>query len=413
MKRFLFFTVVILLFVISCTMKGPTGVIGSSVIQPTFTPSHTPDINYIVNLHAEGTPMPNVSILVTSVNTGVTKTAVTNNLGLAFLKLNEITKWKIDIGAVNGFDNASYIVEPAKEPLLTVNYGIPSLELRIVSGSSLIPINQNQLTLEAKYNTKMNMLGNLTFDLPDGISILPSSADVRNNQDKLTFVMTINKSFEGYNADNKQDIKVKFYNQSADFNFYSNPITIEKNWKFGVTLDYYFFAIYDYPDNGHHSSFYPMIKNINYGTSYNIPFTGSVRVSYVSADFWGEAHPTGINYCGCLPAFTGHTCFDAGAKITTSDNYSVVYDRLNHNGSITVRFQDDGCLDVIRTFSTNYNYGDACMHYDCLLAGVGEPSYISANKVCGYLDPGKRCGMGAFAFYHLWRARYERITHIK
>ncbi len=407
MKNFFCIFLLCLILFVSCSQKGATGVIGSSLILPTHTPTQTPAVNFVVNIHANNIPFEDVNLLMTHVQTGITLSAKTYKSGLGEFLLNYSGKWKLDIAGVKGFDPASFIVEPEKNNFFKVDYGTPWIELKVLSGNIKIPLKESKIQLEAIYHTKMSKPGDLSINLPEGIKAEPSTASVRADNDRVTYTITIKKSFENYSKPNgEQDIMV---NCSYNINesIISNPITIIKNWSFIVTGDYMFAAVYDYPDNGHHTSYYAQIRNLYCSTSGDGLLKGKVKASYVSASHWGNAHITVIEPNNCLPGFTNYGCFEVGAKLKTDFGWSYASGNYENNGSLTVRFTDDGDLDVERTFLTNNGWGETCSWYCCIYTGVPFNQYFT----CGTVPPGGACQLGMhFEPNSIWRCRVERIT---
>ncbi len=400
MKRICFSLIVMVIFIASCNTKASTGVIGSSIMQPTYTPSCTPNYNFIVNLHAEGTPMPPTNLFMTNIETGMTVTATTQSTGLAFIKINQEGKWKLDIDEVKEYDPASYIVEPKTTPYVNVNYGIPSIELVVKPKDLEVPMSAKQIELVATYHSKMKRFSNLSFSLPSGILVSPSVASVRNDMDAVTFTMNIPKSFENYENGFLNVICKATDNNGGKL--YSNAVAFHKNWN--VLIDYYcsFMAVYDYPDNGHHVSYYVGVRDMHFGTTGDALINGTPSVTYVSASHWGNAPVTVISQNNNPPGFTGFGGFMVGAKIQTSGGWNYASGNPDNNGSITVRISDGKDLDIIRTFYTDAGWGITKATYDCLYTGIP----IGKSYAEGTVPPAGVCILGThFEPYRIWRKR--------
>jgi len=105
---FLVFTV----FVVNSCKKG-SGLLGPGYVRATPTPTFTPDANFLVYIHQEGTPVIGLKLDLTYNNDQNLKlTAKTDKNGTGSFKVNEYGKWSLLVNSFDDFKSQVFIVEP-------------------------------------------------------------------------------------------------------------------------------------------------------------------------------------------------------------------------------------------------------------------------------------------------------------
>jgi hypothetical protein len=414
-KLFLFSVLVsaVLFTVISCSQKGSC-LTCPSKIKMTPTQTATPDASYSVYVHQAATPAAGVSMQLYSEDTGLTFTAVTDSKGVGGFKVNNGGKWDLTINSFNGFDSREAIVDPVGTTGIAYDYGIPSLELQPVSGSESIPISPSTLEYKIVYHTKYPRLENIVVNLPGSIgSTLQKAVNVRKEGDIIDFTLSINNSFEDYQIISPTSSSLTFTatgqaDGTADIN--SNVRTLTKNWIFNVDVQFHYMAVYDYADNGHHMSFYAGIRNIDVSRSTLCQFNGALQYEATDAANAGSAgmNTPVLNTFNALLKTLGFGEFEVESKIPTSAGWNyAASSNLDNNGWMTVRFHDNGYLNVTRTFQTNNGWGISCSDWDCLYSGAPG----GGTHSCGTIPPGGACSMGqTFTPRYVYRERTENIN---
>jgi hypothetical protein len=224
--------------------KPGSGILRPGYVIATPTPTFTPDVNYTVYIHQQGTPVTNLKL--TLKNKDNTLTSKTDNKGIAGFKVNEYGQWSLLIDTFDDFSPQSFLVEPTSNTFFAIDYGIPTLELKLISGNEQIPVSPSSITYTVKYHTKFERKKDILINENQGISqniTFPKTVD--NDGDELTIRIDIPKSFEGYARDKKYlDIYAWTQGTAADQKITkSNTRTLTKNWIFNVTVDYYFFTL--------------------------------------------------------------------------------------------------------------------------------------------------------------------------
>jgi hypothetical protein len=338
---------------------------------------------------------------------------MTNDKGVAGFKVNNGGKWTLTVNSFNGFDSNNFFVDPVGTTTFAVDYGIPSLDLQLVSGSEVIPINATSLGYKLTYHTKYPRYEGIVVNLPTGISkTLPSPANVRKEGDTIDLTLNILNSFENYTIVSPTASFLTFTAtgqtaETTDIN--SNVRTLTKNWVFNVDVEFHYMAIYDYADNGHHTSFYTGIRSIDVSRSTNCKFAGALQCEATDAANEGSAgmNTPVLNSYNALLKTLGFGDFDVEAKIPTSAGWNYAGSaNYDNNGWLKVRFHDSGYLDVTRVFQTDNGWGQSCADWDCVISGAPAGS----NHSCGIIPPAVNCGI----FQH-FEPRYvyrERLGEI-
>ena len=411
----IFFTVLFTAaFMLTSCKQNSSCLMCPAKIRLTPTQTATPDASYSVYIHQAATPAASVSLTLYSEDRAITLTAATNGSGIAGFKVNNGGKWTLTINSFNGFDSNEFEVDPVGTTNFAVDYGIPSLDLQLVSGSETIPINASTIGYRLTYHTKYPRFEGILVNIPDGISSsLPAIINMRKENDIINFTININKSFENYQIISPTASSLIFTATGkasgiADIN--SNARTLSKDWIFNVDVEFHYMAIYDCADNGGHTSFYAGIRNIDVSRSTNCKFAGALQYEATDAANEGSAgmNTPVLNTFNALLKTLGFGDFNVEAKIPTSAGWNYAASaNLDNNGWMTVRFHDGANLDVKRTFSTNNGWGQSCADYDCLYSGI--PSGDTHH--CGTIPPGGACGMGThFEPRYAYRERTGNIN---
>jgi len=406
---FLFFAAVLAVFFVSCSKDNASGPVSAGRVKLTATPTFTPDVNFSVYIHQEQTPVDGVNLTMYCAAEGVTLYAATGAEGTGDFEIHSGGQWNLVVDPFNGFKHQYFAVEPLSNTCFAVNYGIPSLDLELVSGSENIPISFNTIIYRVIYHTKFEREETIKMLVPDSIVLAYSAPlTVSNEGDEITCTLNIPKSFEEY-GDDKVHLSIK---AGCEFdtgnNTQSNERVLAKNWRFNVTANYLYMSVYDYADN-YKTSYYAGIRNIDTSLSYNIPFTGTMKYEAVGGINEGDAGMTGIaNPGNCMPSFTSLGCFSALLKIKTDKGHEYAWSHNSNNGRLTVRFYDDGYLDVRRTFSTNNGWSITCAHWCCTSRDISRASSSCGNNLqmpCG------SCSLwDHFEVADVCRVRSERVN---
>lgn len=396
--------VVIILFIFLCELfviailscKKGSGILGAGYVKPTPTPTFTPDANFSVYIHQEGTPVTDLRLDLTY-NNEKKLTTKTDKNGIARFKVNEYGKWSLLINSFDDYSNQVYIVEPTTNTFFAINYGIPSLELNLVSGNEQIPINPNTLIYTVKYHTKVEREKNIRFTKIDGLNpIISYPNTVANDGDEVTIRMDIPKSFENYvRGYNTKYLDIYAYTEgyAADQKItISNVRRLTKNWMLNITADYYFMTLFAYDMDNGNTCYYAGIKNVDVSRSYNIPFIGTIKYQIKEFGTYSSGNNTvvynGLSN-GCMPGFTyyeccgfSYGCFNALAKIKTNKEEQWAWrDGMGANGYIKVRLYDDGYFDVIRRYETKNGWGQIYYHWCCTSRDISRTNCTCKNDV--------------------------------
>ena len=409
----LFFAVVVLVEVTSCRQNGSC-LICPSRIALTPTPTYTPDASYSVWIHQAATPAAGVSLNLYSEDKGVTLTASTNDKGVAGFKVNNGGKWTLTVNSFNGFDSNNFFVDPVGTTTFTVDYGVPSLDLQLVSGSEVIPINATTLEYKLTYHTKYPRYEEIVLDLSNNIkNTLSSSASVRKEGDAIDFLLKIQSNFEDYQIVYPTASSLTFTAIGKSLgvsDIKSNAHTLIKDWIFNVDVEFHYMAVYDYADNGHHMSFYAGVRNIDVSRSTNCKFAGALQCEATDAANEGSAgmNMPVLNTFNALLKTLGFGDFDVEAKIPTSAGWNYAASaNYDNNGWLKVRFHDSGYLDLTRVFQTDSGWGQSCADWDCVISGAPGGS----NHSCGIIPPAVDCGLFQhFEPRYVYRERTENIN---
>lgn len=401
----------VVLTIINSCRKG-SGILGPGYVMPTPTATFTPDINYSVLIHQEGTPVTDLELTLKN-ETTILK-AKTDKNGIGGFKVNEYGKWSLLVDTFNGFKSQVFVVEPSITTFTSINYGIPSLELNLLSGNEQIPISPNSITYTVKYHTKFEREKRVFINNPEEIiSVISNPYTVTNDGDELTIRLDIPKSFEGYTR-NKKYLDIYAYTQdiaTQQIDTKSNTRALTKNWTLNITVDYYYMTLFDFYNNDGKTCYYAGIKNIVLNAN-NIPFSGTVKYDVVEFGNVGSGSNAIIKNGladKCMPDFTSYGCFSALAKVkTNNDEFWAWRDGMGQNGWLKIRIYDGNYLDVVRTFSTTESWSIICFHWQCV---TGDNSPLRKYYACTWGDVMVRCDWpNRFRAADITRYRMDRIN---
>lgn len=411
--------------VVACGKNVHSGLMGAGKVKLTETPTPTPDVNFTVYIHQEKTPVDNINMSIRSMLTGATLTAKTGPDGLAGFEVHSGGQWNLQVDTFNGFKSQGFTVEPLSNTFYAVNYGIPSLDLELVSGSETIGIAPSTIVYKVIYHTYFEREEKVKIDKYGLLNVTYSSPSiVRNEGDSITCTINIPKSYEGYDFENQYLVFRAVCEDYTGKNTESNQRCLTKGWKFNVDVDFHYIQMYDSNDNNRQVIYWAGIRNVDVSKSSGIPFAGSMNYEVLDADNAGTdvkktlIHPV----LNALPDWVGYASYQALIKIPTSGNlvslgdYRSVF-KNNNNGWIKVRFYDNaslgGVFDVTRTFTTEQPWGQVCLHWSCAYSTV---ELYRDNYQCLYNtnDHYGNCLFGATVrAADMFRRRVERINITK
>jgi len=394
---FLLFVVLSLFALISCGKNSPTGLAGAGKVKLTETPTPTPDVNFTVYIHQEATAVYNVQLTIRSMVTGATMTAKTNASGLGGFEVHSGGQWNLQVDGFNGFKTQAFTVEPLTNTFYAVNYGIPSLDLELVSGSETIGIAPSTLVYKVTYHTRFEREGQVMLERPNSVDMkYAASYTVKNEGDFVTCILNIPKSFEEYNNGGKlYKFKASCVPNNGE-NTISDDRTWTKDWIFNVNVNLLYAQVFAYDDNNRRVIYYAGVSGFDADYSYNIPFIKTVRCQILDGDNIGaDGSGTTVNAGTCMPWYTNYGCFLSLLKINTNAVFVNNGLQDNNNGRIKVRFYDEGYLDLIREVETgNWAWSNVCSYWCCTSAplnglsrGTNEchsKAYKMPYGMCGY-----------------------------
>ncbi len=373
-----FFVLVMVVFavllVISCAKNNPNGPLCINKIKLTETPTCTPDVSYTVYIHQEATPAANVILTLTRNEDGIILNGKTGTDGKASFPVHTNGQWTLAVDSFNGFKFQNFQVEPLSNTFYAVNYGIPTLDLQLVSGNETIHVQDSTLVYKAVYHTKFERGETVKID-KDGIlyPIYSSPNTVSKEGDNVICTINIPNSFEGYDLEDKylHFKAVCSYNNVTNTN--SNERILTKNWDLTISLDFHYIQLYDFHDNNGNICYYGGINNVHSTLDDNVS-------GYITTNDWlsceiidaanvgSDGTGTPQNPGTCMPNFTSYGCYNALVKIPTNSSLNNKNNTLrpDNSGWITVRFYDGVKVDVKRTFSITNNWSDKmCYHWCC------------------------------------------------
>jgi hypothetical protein len=422
MKKSLFFVVVLFviagMWVTSCTENKPTGMIGPGKIQLTSTPTPTPDVNFSVLIHQEGTPVVGVQITLLCADKAISLKAETNEIGEASFKVNEFGTYTASVDSFDGFKSQVFPVDPIGVTYTAIDYGIPRLELELVEGDELIPLHETQLKYKVTYRTKFERPVTIDSDAKHDFEVIFMSYVFRNDNDQSDIVATIPKSFEKYNTtailDNLERQSYEFIingNTDKGKKVVSNKRVLIRDWWFTFKGQYQFMTIYDDAEKDYKMCFYAGIKSPGIETLHNMPIdNASLKFETVGA--WTDRDLGKGNFLirdgKSAPDFTGYGSFHLLARIETKESKDYAW-KINENGQIAVKISDGNNLEVTRIVRTSNNWGEACYHSFCR-----QPwdSFRRENRKCGtpLTSIGGRCFAGEYNITDIYRRRVENFA---
>lgn len=362
---------VMFMFLSGCNSKVPSGPLAVNTIVSTVTQSVTPNAVFKVIVSEAGTPVPSIEVKIAPQGVTTMASVYTNALGTAVFGINNGGQWELRIPGQNGYDSLYYLVEPMSNTVYAVELGTQSISLELVSGNVNLPISPSTLQYKLTYHCTKSKQYNITFiNGPSDLTITTDSLIVRNDNDKINFSIAVPKSYEGVST--------------VGNNFYVNAVAIQggkaitstasiirKNWAYNVDADVKFAKTY--VDPAASVLFAPFFENgktiywigaKNYNTDVqNFYVSGSVKIEYASHQFTGDIAVIQNTYLNQndIDLEEGH--YENLVKAESEGGSAWVKTHDAVNGSITMRFYDDGYLDVIRTFSVAGDFGVMCGSY--------------------------------------------------
>jgi hypothetical protein len=401
------------LAVISCGKKNPAGPLSICKIKLTETPTCTPNLSYQVYIHQESTPAVGVGLSLHSADTGENITGTTGTEGTAYFGVHNGGKWNLSVDSFNGFDSQIFSVEPVSNTLCAINYGIPSLDIKLVSGSESIPIWATTVTYVLTYHTKFQRLENIE-NLAVNITFTAEPQSVRKEGDTSTCTFNIPNSFEGYNDSDKY-LKFNLSGLStANNRIYSNDLTWTKNWYLKTIVNFDYKQVWDYCDNNGHVSYYggivfttkPVLISPGYSTS-------QIFYEIVNAENTGsDGSGTYENAGTCMPDYTDAECYNVLLKIPTNSGLDNNF-KNDNNGSVTIRFYDNIYLNVKRIVKTNNNWNaNICARWCCTSRDVSRSNYTCRDNMTMPCDS-CRAAWDRFRAADLYRDRFATLDLTK
>ena len=404
--------VIVIAVVISCNKNASSGPLCAQGIKPTPTYTPTPDSPYTVLLHEEATPMAGVSVVLSQPTAGITLNGTTDANGKYIFNVHKGGQWKLTTGNYDGFEGQSFDVEPLANTFNSINYGIPSLEVQLVSGSEQIPMAASTIVYKVIYHTNFSRPVIVNDLAIPKLSITNSLKNLRDEGDCFTNTIQIPKSFEDYLDNDTLEIVCSCHPLSG-ITTYAPKRVLYKNWAIGVTADFIYAAVKAYNDNNGRTSYYAGIKNISVYVGTYIPH-GNIVCEIDSAANTGDAG-TGslvLKGYGCFDNKVDYGCYDLLAKLKTDKDEDYAYSHDNNNGTLIVRIHDDtdGDLDVERAFFTNIGWSMPC-YWWCCTSNTITPQ----KNTCTYDKiPFPKCGLwDSFRIAFAYRERTEKITSYK
>lgn len=395
----------------SCSKTINNGPLCAQGVQPTFTSTPTPDMPYTVYLHQEATPM--AGAVVTLKRSGATLSGVTDSSGKYVFNVHSGGQWELTVGDYDGFEGQKFTVEPLANTYNAINYGIPSLEVQLVSGSESIPMAASTIVYKIIYHTIFPRPVNLYHTPLADISPNIPKTNFRLEGDYTTSSMTISKSYEKYIGENSSVLQ--FYcNSPTSSTTYAQDRILTKNWSLPVTADYIYAVVKAYNDNSGETAYYAGLNNIIIYTGAYVPH-GTIVCEVYSAVNNGDAGPGTLISAGyyCFDERVGYGCYSLLAKLDSNHDEDFAFAHPYNNGVLTVRIHDnaDGDLDVKRTFSTNNGWSQPCFWWCCTSRDISPQTQTCTDasvpfSKCFYSWDGFRI---AFAY----RQKSERITSSK
>lgn len=396
------------LVITSCGKETPGGPLGVNKIKLTYTPTATPDVSFCVRICQEQTPVSDVAVSVYSIDTGVTLTSKTATDGIAGFPVHNGGEWRVDVASFNGFDTRQAIVEPVGNSVCVLNYGIPWLEVELLSGSEMVPIAGETLQYKVTYHTKHPRLESISFSFGETLQVSPKNQVVRGNMDFKIYDIIIPKSFENYESD-KKTLKFTIIGRPTEGdNTESAKRTLTKDWYMVVIAKYHFMAIYDYYGKGQYTSYYAGIEEANLSYSHNVNWNPPINYEVIAAASSGDAgEETPVLTNITVPSWTDFGNIVAAGRIPTNNGWDYASSHPDNNGWVKIRFYDQGDVDIVRTFSTTNGWGIACAYGDCVPVPL-PPN--PGSKKCGAIPPGS-CFLGfTYLPSRVYRERKETIT---
>jgi hypothetical protein len=376
-KLMVLFTVCLMvaMSMVSCSKSITNGPLCAQGVRPTATNTPTPDSPYTVYLHQEATPMASVGVTLIQPTAGITLYGVTDSSGKYVFNVHCAGQWELDVKDYDSFEGQKFMVEPLVNTYNAINYGIPSLEVQLVSGSETIPMAASTIVYEVIYHTKFPRPVVLSNDKFDGILISNSIKNLRIEGDDATSTINIPKSYEGY-PDDDNILKLGYSGSPLNGKIVYSPVKVlTKGWGLEITANFIYAAVKAYNDNYGKTSYYAGINITDLSKGTYMP-KGNIVYDVDSAANTGDAGAGSLisTGYGCFDNRVGYGCYTFLAKLNTDKDEDFAYGHPDNNGTLIVRIHDDanGDLDVKRAFFTNNQWSMPC-YWTCCTSNTISP----------------------------------------
>jgi hypothetical protein len=406
---------VLFLFVLlfSCSKSLPNGPLGVNKLQPTPTQTPTPDSPYTIFLNQEGTPDAGVKVVLSQPTAGITLTGTTDSKGVVVLNVHKGGQWILDVDTFSGYEGQKFTVEPLSNTYNSLNYGLPSLEVKLKSGSEMIPLHASVIEYEVIYHTKYPRPAIINHNFPGKITALGNNISIRTDGDSDIFTAKIPNSFEdytGYNIDKKQTLDFKFLCTSniGSYIVNSQTRTITKDWYIELHVDVLYAAYKDYVYFYGRTIYYFGIKNENLIYYGNAKPGSDRKFKIVSARNIGSAGSG--SWIDTLTAMPQYGIFDTVAQILTNVDETYAYDHSDNDGEIVLHITDGEDLDIYRTLKTSAAWSNPCFLWCCTSKDISPQTYGCTSGGA----PDGHCGLWDYMrIAYAWKEKSESFIIIQ
>jgi hypothetical protein len=404
-----------LLSVVSCKKRAnPNGPVDSVPATATATPN----VTFSVYTYVSGTAISGIKLDMNSVNCplAIPLSATSQTAGgatKAQFQLNCGGKWYLTLEAQGAYQQTIFAINnPVGVTCYVLDIG--NQNINITSGNLTanqgVPATQYSYTIT--YTSPVPKLQTLSVvGLPADITVtaIPSNQQVINGNDTVTYIFTIPNSYEDGYTNNNITFNFLAYDTAHDVTLSTVPATITKNWECILSAETSFMPIYDYGDNHNSPSYYIGLNNIMINTIEGYITVGAVTYTYVTSGALDNSFPvSGISAGTNPPGFSGFGNFEIVSKMETDNlgiNRSYSFD--SNNGYLIIRAQDQGSLNITRTFYTTAGYNTTCCNYACQIPNTTP---VGGTKSCGTVPPAN-CFLGYTAVLdQVWRMRSSLVT---
>ena len=394
MKKGMF--LLVLLFVIagmwvsSCTQNKPTGLIGPGRIPLTPTPTLTPDVNFSVLIHQEGTPVNDVNVTLYCHEKGIEQQQKTAD-GAVGYKISEYGIYYIGVDSFDGFKAQVFQVDPFGNTLFAVDYGIPKLELELMDGDETIMLmsqneGDNVLDYKITYRTKFEREEEVDFDKKEILEPeWQSEKIVSKDGDEVRFRIQIPDNFEGYDSPDSERInnrELRFravMKRDTENNTKSNERTLKKGWSFYFKTKFDLIQLYHYNFYNSRVLYYTGVSVLDKSLKAPGYMNGEINYEIIDAGTWGDDGSgacTTISNCE-MPNWTGYGCYTVLGRRNSGRELDKWKFKNNNDGYIKIRIYDVNGLDIEREFnSVGKGWSTACFNWCCT---SGDP-FLDKNK---------------------------------